>query len=163
MIKAWIVGDKELVAKLDKFPSIARDLFRAVTQKLTIDLQAKVINEKLTGQVLHVRTGTLRRSINQEVQETKGGFTGIVGTNLNYAGYHEYGFTGTEQVREHLRMMTHAWGRPVREPRKIVVGAHARKVNYPEHSFLRSSLREMEPTIRDAYEKVAAALAKTVQ
>ncbi|HEY6019946.1 MAG TPA: hypothetical protein VIY48_08585 [Candidatus Paceibacterota bacterium] len=75
-----------------KADELRRALVLKVT-KLSIDLQRSVKEDKLTGQVLHVRTGTLRRSINREVQQTRDGVFATIGTNLNYGIGWENGFT----------------------------------------------------------------------
>ncbi len=64
---------------------------RQAVLRIGISVQAEVKENKLSGQVLHVRTGTLRRSINQQVSEDSTGIYGQVGTNVEYAAVHEYG------------------------------------------------------------------------
>jgi len=59
---------------------------------LTIELQRKVKDEKLSGQVLKNQTGRLRRSITQKVIDTEDNITGLVGTVVNYGAYWERGF-----------------------------------------------------------------------
>lgn len=110
-----------------------------------ISLRAYVAANKLSGQVLHVRTGTLRRSITQRVIESGNDVTGIVGTNVKYAPPHEYGFKGTVSVREYLRR--------TKAGRDATVSAHSRKVDMPPRSFLRSSLEENRKSILDRLEK----------
>ena len=56
---------------------------------------------------------------------------------------HEFGFSGTQNVRESLRTVKQAFGRPI-SPVEAIVRAHSRKVDLPERSFLRSALRELE-------------------
>jgi HK97 gp10 family phage protein len=147
MIRAFIVGDAELVAKLKELPQkVERSLVRAVV-RLAVELARHVKQDKLSGQVLKRRTGTLSRSINREITDTANAVTGQVGTNVEYAAYHEYGFHGTQQIKEHLRQIKQAFGRPI-EPRSVTVAAHSRKVDYPAHSFLRSALHDMDAAIR---------------
>ena len=157
-----------LMAHLTQFPErLATSMVKAM-RRVVIGLQAHVKADKLTGQVLHVRTGTLRRSINQEVRYAGGGLIeGIVGTNVEYAAAHEYGFHGTVTVRAHVRRISTAskakalssssgkaatiarWvGRSSKN--RFVKGyadvrAHTRTVNLPERSFLRTALKEYEP------------------
>lgn len=122
--------------------------------RLAFKLEAKVKGDKLSDQVLHVRTGRLRRSINTRIEQQGSSVIGYVGTNVVYAKRQEYGFVGTETVRQHLRMMTQAFGKPVKDPHKVEVKAHARKVNYPAHSFLRSALADMDDEIRTKMEQL---------
>ena len=145
------VHAEALIAKMANAPELVRRaLLRAVTV-LSIDVQRSVKQDKLTGQVLHVRTGTLRRSINREVTEREDGVFAVIGTNVEYAGIHEYGFNGTMSVQAHVRRsreqmrMKKSGVKPAGE---VMVRAHTRKVNMPERSFLRSTLKEFEPRIR---------------
>lgn len=148
MIKGTITGDREVVARFNRMPGgLQQNLVKTIT-RLCIKLQVHVKQDKLSGQVLNVRSGRLRRSITYHVA-TLGASTaqGTVGTNLPYAPPFEKGFQGTEEVREHLRMMTKAWGKPVKDPHKITVRAHTRKVNIAPKSFLGSALKDMTPEI----------------
>jgi hypothetical protein len=54
-------------------------------------------------------------------------------------------------VKEHLRMQTVAWGRPI-NPIEVSVRAHSMRMNLPEKSFLRSSLADMHDEIIAALE-----------
>lgn len=154
MIKGQVTGDKEVIARLQGMPErIRREVLRS-TKILAIALTRHIKEKKLTGQVLKNRTGTLRRSINYRIDEGTEKISGIVGTNKEYAAVHEYGFQGTVQVKQHMRMQRQAWGRPI-SPREVLVRAHTAKMNLPERSFLRSSLREMADQIRAEYEAAA--------
>lgn len=124
-----------LLARLAGTSERLRRNLRATVQRLAIKVQGIVKEGKLTGQVLHVRTGTLRRSINQRIEETSTGVFAKVGTNVRYAAIHEYGFDGRVDVRSHTRL-----GMPVR--------AHVRQVHMPKRSFLVSTLTEMSGEIR---------------
>lgn len=154
MIKGELLGGSELLARIQALtPNLRQGLGRTVL-RLTILLQAKV-KTKLTGQVLNVRTGRLRRSINHRIEgEGTPVVTGYVGTNVKYARPHEFGFHGRVTVKQHLRMQVTAWGRPMLEPRQVTVRAHTAMRDLPERSFLRSSIIEMEPTIRAEFQKL---------
>jgi HK97 gp10 family phage protein len=161
MIQGWIVGDRELVARLEAMPGKLKDGIGRAVLSLAVELQGNVMSGKLSGQVLKVRTGTLRRSITQKVDIGEDSVSGTVGTNVTYAARHEYGFTGTESVKAHLRTITQAFGRPLKEGSKqISVRAFSRKIDYPAHSFLRSALAEMESKIR---EQLASAVQAAVK
>lgn len=140
MIKAKLIGGDKLIRRVELMPQRLHDELLQFMKTFTFKLMAKVKAEKLSGQVLNVRTGRLRRSIHSEINESPGRISGIVGTNVVYARAHEYG--GAVQVKEHLRQIKQAWGRPLKEPKTITVRSHT--VNYKERSFLRSSLKEME-------------------
>jgi len=134
---------------------IRASVLRTVTL-LTTDIQASVIGDKLSGQVLHVRTGNLRGSVNKKVIESDKGYTGIVGTNVIYGRIHEYGFNGSVNVKAHLRMMNQAWGREVRNPHQVNVRSHSMTMRVPEKSFLRSTLKDFQPRILRDLKKAAS-------
>lgn len=147
MFKVDIIGDEEVIKRLSQIePQIHKSLLATIT-KLSFQLQAKVVSEKLSGQVLKTKTGTLRRSISTNVTNLPNQIVGRVGTNVDYGLAHEYGFKGIVTVQGHLRKITKAWGRSI-SPRQIYVGTHQKNVNLPARSFLRSALKEMAPTIK---------------
>jgi len=145
MIQGEVVGGTELVQRIGAFgPKIQGGLENAI-RKLTLQLLANVKADKLSGQVLNVKTGRLRRSITQRVDGAgTASVTGSVGTNVGYGKVHEFG--GPQTIKTHMRMMTQAWGRPVKNPRQISVREHIAK--FPERSFLRSALADLEPKIK---------------
>lgn len=142
MISGSVTGDAEVVTYLDRVASRLGPETRIGITRLTLHLQRKVKRDKLSGQVLNVRTGRLRRSVGQDVHDEGDKIVGTVSTPVEYAPPNEYGFTGTQSVRTHLRTITQAFGRPI-PATEVEVSAHSRAVNLPERSFLRSSLREM--------------------
>lgn len=148
MIRGEVVGGPQLKAYLrDAERSITTNMTRSIG-RLVLMLQRNVKMDKLSGTVLRVRTGRLRRSINSRMQgEGTQTVAGFVGTNVSYARAHEYGFTGQVNVKQHLRMQVKAFGRSI-EPTQVVVSAHPRNVVIPERSFLRSALSDMQPTVR---------------
>ncbi len=125
--------------------------------RLTLQLLREVKAGKLSGQVLQVRTGRLRRSINQRLEQRDPlQIAGYVGTNVAYGRRHELGFNGSESVRQHLRTITQAWGRALRSPRSITVREHSRHISVPPRSFLRSALQDMAPAIRQTLQAAVA-------
>ncbi|EPK9979350.1 MULTISPECIES: HK97 gp10 family phage protein [Acinetobacter calcoaceticus/baumannii complex] len=147
MINYHVDGDAKLTGTVDQINEAVRQSIVRSTLKLLV----KVKREKLSGQVLNVRTGRLRRSITQKVIDLSNGVTGIVGTNVEYAAAHEYGFKGDVTVKAHLRMIKMAFGKSI-NPKQVNIKAHTRKVNLPENSFLRSALEEMRKEIKQDLE-----------
>ena len=146
MTKFELIGKDELVKKLQELtPNIQQNL-QASIFGLVIKLQSYIQSNKLSGQVLKTKTGTLRRSIATKVASDSNSIVGVVGTNSNYGLMHEYGFKGNETVQAHLRRITMAWGKSI-SPRTINVRTHSRAVDFPERSFLRSALEDMKPDI----------------
>lgn len=145
-ITADIRAEQFLARILGMKDQMHANVLRAVT-RLSIELQGKVKEEKLTGQVLHVRTGTLRRSINRVVNDDPSGATAVVGTNVKYAHVHEFGFHGPVNVRSHTRTLKNGVVQNVRQ--------YVRQMNMPERSFLRSSLSEMAAKIKQDIKQAA--------
>jgi hypothetical protein len=156
VITAYLVGSEQVVERLRALPeAVSSRLLRAITQ-LGIELQRNVQQDKLSGQVLRSRTGSLKSSIDLRVDQSAGALTASVFSDSRYADAQEYGFAGTVSVRASLRRIREAFGRPIAE-KTISVRAYDRRMDLPERSFLRSALEDMTPTIRD---EVEAALAE---
>jgi phage gpG-like protein len=104
-----------------------------------------IAGRNLSGEVLNARTGALRASLAASVDPGQN-LRATVTASAPYAAFQEYGFTGTERIRAHLRQQTQAFGRPI-APVTAEVRAHDRRVDYPAHSYLRAALAELSPQI----------------
>lgn len=159
MIDGRIFGDDKAIAMLRNVPERAQAELRDTVGRCALRLRRMVMESKLSGQVLKVRTGNLRRGIDSAIFERPGEVIGKVSTNVKYARVHEYGYNGTVSVKAHLRQVKQAWGRTLATPITANVRAFTRKVNFPERSFLRSSLDEFKPQfiaeVQAAVHKVA--------
>ncbi len=147
MISISMTGDRELIARLTALPSGLRTILRRKIWALTLRLQARV-QQKLSGQVLNVVTGALRRSIQSDVRETADGIRGVVFStgDVKYARIHEFG----GKTRAHIIEPRKAQALAFMMGGKMVF---AKRVNHPgsvmpERSFLRSSLEDMREEIR---------------
>ncbi len=155
-ITVEITGREAVIAQLQAIGSAARaSLVDAVTAS-AIAVQQRV-QEKLAGEVLNERTHRLHDSI--AVTSDDGGLSAAIGTDVAYAGVHEFGFSGSENVREHLRRQSVAFGKPI-APVEVLVRAHSRRVDFPERSFLRSALAELQPDIHDRLEAAVSEAVK---
>lgn len=149
-----------LAARVDAMrPERLRPALRPTIERETIALQAHVVGQKLSGQVLHVRTGTLRRSITYTVHETDQAIVGTVGTNLEYAAIHEYGGTiHVPEIRPRNAKALHFYvgGREV-----FAMRARAHTITMPQRSFLRSALADRRDAfiaaVRDTIRKLVGA------
>jgi phage gpG-like protein len=112
---------------------------RKAISRATFDLVRVVKAEKLTGQVLNVRTGRLRRSITGRVEDENDSPVGLVGTNVSYGRTHELGFKGTVPVKAHSRTI---------KGKAIPVRAHSRKLDLAARPFLQPALNENLPKYR---------------
>lgn len=152
MIKAAIVGESELIARLERFPDSLRNQLRSTVESLAITLTSKVKKDKLSGQVLRRRTGRLSRSINYKLDVQPSAVYATVGTNVEYAKALEYGFDGTVSVKAHLRKIK---GGTVQN-----VKVHDRHMKIAPHSFLRSALADMKTQIRSEITAVTRQIAQ---
>ena len=150
MITAEIIGDREYIAKLQNFAPRLRDQILNSTRRLEFMMVAKV-KGKLSGEVLKNRTNHLRGSIHGEVNDLGDKIEGITGTNVVYAHIHEYGGVTPPHIIEAKNAMALHFFMGGREMFLKRVNHPGSKI--PERSFLRSSLREMRPTIINEYEK----------
>jgi len=105
-----------------------------------------LVKQKLSGDVLKVRTGRLRRSIHYELDKQSNRVTATVGTNVEYAKTHELGLTIPAHIIQPKRakaLRFEMGGRIVFAKR---VNMPAKKM--PQRSFLEASLRQMAPEIQ---------------
>ena len=139
-IKVEVTGDAQSAAAIAQVQQRITTRLRDAIQRAALDLMAYVKGQKLTGQVLNVRTGRLRRSITQRVETEAGGkIVGLVGTNVKYGRVHEFGFKGAQKVKAHTRKLG---------GKRVPVRAHSRQVDIPKRPFLGPSLNEKMPVYR---------------
>lgn len=160
MINGEVKGDEKVIENLKSMPPKIHAKVSTAVMRLLIDLHSHIVRTKLSGQVLHRRTGTLARSIIKNFQESSTTIIGIVASRASdnkpvvYAAIHEYGFHGVVTVKEHLRMQTMAWGKSI-TPKQVTVKAHQMTMNMPERSYMRSSLKDLSVRIRADIKKAA--------
>ena len=113
---------------------------------LALKLEAKV-KQKLSGDVLNVRSGNLRSSIQNKVEQSSHSVIGKVYSSgdVKYAAIHEFGGTTKAHVIEAVNGKALAF---VMNGKQVFV----KRVNHPgskipERSFLRSSLADMAEEI----------------
>jgi phage gpG-like protein len=154
MIRAYLVGDDQVIAKLNRIYPAVHERLRIAITRLALQLVRHVVADKLSGQVLgkytHWKaTNRLRNSINPgTLQESGTAISQSVGSNVEYAAFWEYGYTGQISVSAHPRTITQAFGRPLKSPVVQNVRAYSRKVNIAPRSFLRSALADMTEEIK---------------
>jgi len=153
-LRFHILGGPQLAAALKQRQEGVKKAM-AVSVGLGAQLVYGRVVRKLTGPVLKVQSGRLRQSI---VSLVEGVFTdnpkGIVGTNVEYAPVHEYGLTfrhpgGTAYIP--------IGGGKVRFISNALAALHGREflrtrahpIKMPERPFMRPSLAESVPQIRN--------------
>ncbi len=133
MIKHKLEFDQKVIqAFKDKPKKMRAGALRGLKKgMLVVEARAK---QKTSGQVLRVRTGHLRRSIQSSAREGHRSFIGLVGTHVSYGKIHELGYKGPMQVKAHSRR--------TRSGTVASVRAHQRMVNMPKRPFLVPSIKE---------------------
>jgi phage gpG-like protein len=159
VVAVSVRGDAAVAFALKNTSNRVMEAIRRTVAREGLELLAYIKASKLSGQVLKNRTGTLRRSVNVKNRSTATSVEATVGTNLSYAAVHEYGFSGQETVRAHMRNITQAFGKPI-TPTQIRVNGFSRHVNMPARSFLRSGLEDRRGAIIAALEQAVATAVK---
>lgn len=153
-------GAREVAAELSgPLTDRIRAEVRGEIGALALDLGSRTVAQQLSGQTLKRRTGNLARSVAQSPRVVESGtsIVGLAGTALQYGIAHEFGFTGTVSVKQHLRLVKKAFGRPLKEPKQVTVGAHSRDVKMPAREYLKQTLDALAPTVPD---RIGAAVAR---
>lgn len=143
-ITASVVGAESVTARLKTGADRARAALRVVVPQLAVALQRRIKERKLTGQVLNVRTGRLRRSINFAVVESGDEISASVGTNVVYARLWELGGVIPARVLEARSKGALYWP-GARHPVARVTQPSRTVAARP---FLRPALDEMRARIR---------------
>lgn len=144
MLSIRVIGDRQLITRLRLMPKKVELALRRKVTKLAMMLRNKVRQEKLSGQVLNVRTGDLRRSIREQVIVNPGSVVGRVfsSSDVSYGKVHEFGGKSAYDIV------------PVKKKvLRFIVGGKvvfAQKVRHPPakaRPFMRPALQEMRGVI----------------
>lgn len=171
-----LLGAEKLQAKLDLLGRPHPAIVSAMND-IADKLVGTVQSQKLSGQVLKVQTGRLRRSITRRVESTSDGINAIAGTNVEYAKIHEYG--GTINIPPKQMLIRHrltAKGDLMKQVsnknllrfakkshkrvREMFAQTQGHTITMPERSFMRTSLQE---TKAYAKERLLRALNEATQ
>ncbi|HHQ9596201.1 TPA: HK97 gp10 family phage protein, partial [Neisseria gonorrhoeae] len=94
MLKMEFIGGGILAAVFKAYAADVQDAVVKSVGRSALRLQREVKQNRLSGRVLRVRTGNLRRSVHQRVNVSGNVVSGEVDTNVRYGIAHEYGFAG---------------------------------------------------------------------
>lgn len=161
LLSISLVGDRALVLRLQATQSHLMAALKPKVTALTLKLQRHIVEDKLSGQVLKVRTGALRRSIRYKVTATQTAVWGRVFSSgdVKYAAIHEFGGTidhpgGTayfiDKATGLARFVANADERAATLPR-----TKAHKIPMPARSFMRTALADQRPGIDEALRQTA--------
>jgi phage gpG-like protein len=149
-----------IAREISEFPAHMSDAVAAamdLQNQLTIGYTVK---NKLTAAnppYLNVRTGRLRGSLRASRAIVRGKrITSDIGTNVAYAGVHEYGFKGTVQVKAFERQIPPGrFGRNSAGGGTERVRAHSRRVKFKARHMIHDGV---EDTLQDYADKISAAI-----
>jgi len=131
-----IIGADVLARKFQSASQRASQVMREKMQIALYGLEGQ-IKDKLSGKVLHVRTGRYRSSITNRIEETGIDIVGKIGTNVVYAPVHEYGATIRPKRKKYLTFqMEGHW-------------VNVKAVKIPKRPI-------WEPTLKENRDKIAA-------
>lgn len=149
---------KEAVKKLEAFPQKLKLAIVAEMNKQNQLAIGEITRNRLTGKGpfpvsehrLGVVTARLRKSINaSNAQITGDTVQSRIGTNVEYAGVHEFGFSGSIFVNSHTRRShLRRIGRRATRTRiaEAIVTGHGRNVDIPARAAIKTGLDDYEPT-----------------
>lgn len=141
------IDETRVIARLDDLGGRVQHELRKVVETERLILEA-LIKRKLSGEVLNVVTGNLRRSVASHTEDAGASVYGVAiqSGDVKYGARWEYGFSGTETVAAHTRTVTQAFGEAI-APTEIRVQTFTRTANSPARSFMRSSLADRSAAI----------------
>jgi phage gpG-like protein len=102
------------------------------------------------------KTLQLSRRLFQSITHRASRSSVEIGTNVVYAGRHNDGFKGTEQVASHKRTMRQVFGVALSEPIEVIVPSFAREANTPRRQFLGVSPAARAELVDQAEDYLAA-------
>lgn len=163
-ITGHVEGDDRVIQHLSEFPPTAKENLKKNIYKMALILQRHIVTDKLSGQVLNRKTGTLARSIQTKMEVGSDYVYGIVGSRVNesnrlvYAAIHEFG--GTIPAHDVV-----AKGGALKFELKNGVTMFRRRVHIPdvkmpERSYVRSSMNDLRDEILLSMKSAVADAAK---
>jgi phage virion morphogenesis protein len=85
--------------------------------------------------------------LEQRLSAQSGRAFATAGTNAVIARAHQFGDNQTRQVREHVRVIREAFGKPLDTPKTVTVKAHDQRRNLPARPFIGFSAEDRERII----------------
>ncbi|BCA57686.1 hypothetical protein [Sphingomonas sp. HMP6] len=149
------INDSAVIASLDARGARAHGELRASIGRLALKLSVMVKRDKLSGQVLGVKTGRLRRSVHDAVADVGDNIEGVVSTNVGYGIGWELGWPGGGSPKQSLNTAKAKFS-----PSS---GGDSFKNGTPKkRSFLRTALKDLEGSgaIRAELNEAAARIAR---
>ena len=164
-VRVEVKGDTALVARFGRVSAAGHTFVRNAITELRLQDES-LVKAKLSGQVLNVRSGALRRSIFSETEDDGSTVIDRVASSgdVKYAAIHEFGGAirhpgGTAYLviaGQGVTFISNATA--ANHPNAPRTRPH--DIRMPERSFLRSSLRDMRSAIET---KLRAAVSQAIK
>lgn len=162
MIKARIQGQEQVVVRIKRIYPSLREQLKMFCEAFKINTIYYIQSQKLSGQVLHQRKGTLNDSVPgaSGIEETGALVKVHVGAWTTYAAIHEYGGQTSphEIFPKHAKALAFraSWG-PGRGKGGLTVLKSVQHPGskMPVRSYLRTTLQERKEEFRQGLMKVA--------
>ena len=155
MITGTVLGDTDVVAHFDAMPAKVHAALLAKTQSLSVKLARYIQEQKLSGQVLKVRSGNLRRSIAFMTTDSADVITGKAYSSgdVKYAAIHEFG--GKTAAHDIVPTKAKALAFMMNGKQVFASIVHHPGSVMPERSFMRSGLADMREEIIEGLRQAA--------
>ncbi len=157
MLTAQLTGADTLDKRLQDLPAALQAALQAEAADLAERLRRHVVDDKLSGQVLHTRTGALKASIAADVSDDAGQVLVRVFSSgdVKYATIQEYGGQTAPHdiVPDKAKVLAFVLGGAAVFARRV----HHPGSHIPERSYLRSSLADMAGQIVAEFKDAALA------
>jgi phage gpG-like protein len=135
----------KIQARLTTMPERVHSAIVRTVTSLRLEMEAK-IKSKLSGDVLNVVTGNLRRSIHSETIDSTNSVVGReFSSGIPYAAIHEFG--GKIEIPEITPVKAQALHFFAGGAEIFAKKVAAHTVTMPERSYMRSTLSDMAPQI----------------
>lgn len=165
---------REAIERLAEYPQRLTAAIRSALDKENQLTVGHIVSAKLSRRgpkTLGVRSNRLRGSVRATRARANGAgqVVASIGTNVVYAGVHEFGFRGRVGVRAHTKNMTFkrsalassyyhmVGGTKIKKSSKqtvqVAVRAHSRQVNFPKRAPIATGILERQERYRNAIEK----------
>ena len=161
-LSARLVGKTELIQRLDEMPSTVVAMLMQKVTALSIALQAHIVRDKLSGQVLNRVSGKLSRSIQEVVTQSGQSVIGRVFSagDVKYAAIHEFG--GQTSPHDIYPKKADALAFVMGGKTVFAKVVHHPGSKIPERSFMRSALADMREEIVNGIAQAAKGGARKV-
>lgn len=141
-------ASRAVLARLEGAPSHVRSAILQAVDRENQYTIGVITSERLSQrgpETLGVVSNRLRESMRaSEATFVSGTIRATIGSNVVYAGVHEFGIDAQVTVRTHSRTITKIFGKSI-DPRSSTVREHSRHMRFPARAYIRGTLQQRTP------------------